>query len=90
MTEPNLRYTSEETVLIPDPLWRPVTVPKLCRWGRSRCGREAQFELNRGYRGHDSWWGYCEDHLYNHVWLDGVMYWPIERGFFAGDEDLGL
>lgn len=37
------------------------------------CAREAVASMNRGRLGHDSWWDYCEEHLYGRRIVDGVV-----------------
>jgi len=48
---------------------------KLCR--RPHCRRPAVAELNRGLnrngRSFDSWWAYCERHLYGRRIVDGKI-----------------
>ena len=72
----------------PDPDWRLVS-GKRCRrgFGRGRpaCTSEAVAELNRNARrpgARESWWAYCERHLYGRWVEDGkVMQWVLrERG----------
>jgi len=65
---------------------RIVSTEQVCRM--PGCNRRAVAELNRGYRTKhgrvDSWWAYCEYHLYGR-WIEGghVLHWrlvPIADG----------
>jgi hypothetical protein len=68
---------------VPDGGWRLV-IGKRCRFvvgpGHRACGRPSVAEFNRGRyiragRG-DSWWAYCDEHLYGRWIEDGrVMNW---------------
>jgi hypothetical protein len=70
--------TAIATVLIPSPEWRLVTGYKRCRADRGACRQRGVYDLNRAPSGQrENWWAYCADHCYNHVWLDGSMYFPI-------------
>ena len=56
---------------------------------RNACGKPSLAALNRGrrmrmpdwsYRTVDSWWGYCENHMYGHWVEDGkVMKWILRE-----------
>lgn len=70
-------------VAIPEPTdrWR-LESDRTCRMvegtPRRRCTNPAVAALNRGYRRTfcepvDSWWPYCEDHLYGRWIEDGVL-----------------
>jgi hypothetical protein len=64
--------------------WRVIEglspiVSRRCRFGRPSCKRPAVAEVNRGShhirtgRRIDSWWAYCEHHLYGKWIEDGVV-----------------
>lgn len=59
--------------------WRPSLPGKRCRYvgGHVHCGRPAVVECNRGYRGKDSWWPYCEQHSYGRVLRTVTEVWYV-------------
>jgi hypothetical protein len=71
--------------------WRVIEglapiVSRRCRYGRPSCKRPAVAELNRGSyhiltgRRIDSWWAYCEHHLYGSWIEDGaVVGWVLRE-----------